>query len=91
MEPKYLLMYDARNNAGLPYKIYEQMATHDVTENQGTELVSHKPAAIAKRLYATFSNLEDAMKCLSIINDFEPILLAYSSKPIDNVVNLSRD
>lgn len=69
MEPKYLLVLEPNGNPERPYTIYEQATIS---------------GQVGQRFYASFDNLGKALLELVSLNDGQPILLAYSTKPIDN-------
>lgn len=90
MEPKYILVYDTTISYGWPYIIYEQIASYILTGEQRNQLVHREPPMISQRRHQGFTNFEDAIKELSQLNGNEPILLAYSTKTIDNSFDPSR-
>jgi len=87
MEPKYVLVYE-KNSYGNPFIIYEQMATPQEPEDVpvGFELTMkrERPPIISKRAYATFDRFETALRAFNSLDDEEPIILAYSTKTVDN-------
>lgn len=68
MEPKYLLVYEY-NKFNEHFAIYEQA-------NIGGQT--------AQRIYMRCLTMELALEELSRLNDGQPVLLAYTTKPIDN-------
>lgn len=73
-EPKYLLVFEVKYHEN-PYVIYEQ---------------AEIGGKIGQRVYRMFGHFEDAMYEMNKLNDGEPVLLAYSTKPIDNTFDLNR-
>lgn len=74
MEPKYLLVFEPNIGIGrYPYAIYEQ---------------AHVGGQTGQRLHTRYEELIDALKELSKLNDNQPVLLAYSTKPIDNTFSV---
>lgn len=92
MEPKYLLVLEpnTQKTQMYPYVIYEQMASYILTDKQKTQLVHREPPVISQRFYQSFQSLEAALLALAQLNGGEPILLAYTTKPIDNTFDLNR-
>jgi hypothetical protein len=68
MEPKFLLVFEPKNPQS-PFAIYEQ---------------AHIGGQVGQRIYSRHGTIETALSELSQLNDNEPVLLAYSTKPIDN-------
>lgn len=74
MEPKYLLVYEKNTYTDTsPYKIYEQATISGQT---------------GQRIYSSHSDLGTALDELTKLNDNQPVLLAYSTKPIDNTFSV---
>lgn len=46
---------------------------------------------IGQRTYAAYPTLDLALKGMDLLNEGEPVLLAFSNVQIDNVHDLSRD
>lgn len=88
MEPKYLLVFETKDSYSEPYTIYEQMATKmppkDVPVGMGMTMKQEQPDAIATRFYARYDTIHRALMALGTLNDGEPVVLAYSTKPVDN-------
>lgn len=70
-EPKFLLVME--NHPTAPYAIYEQ-----------SEITMESKKEIGQRLYLRFTHLDIALKNMVELNEGQPVLLAYSTKPIDN-------
>lgn len=77
-EPKFILVFESEKH--YPFVIYEQVV-----------MAVDSISGIHQRNRGEYSTLELALLELSILNENEPILLTYSSKPIDNVVDLRRN
>lgn len=87
MEPKYLLVYEP-NSFDHPYAIYEQMASYILTPAQKTQLVHREPPQISQRVVMRYPTSDLALKELAKLNDNQPVLIAYSTKPIDNTFSV---
>lgn len=68
MGPKYLLIYEP-NKYNWNFAIYEQANIN------GT---------VAQRIINRYPTIDGALQELSTLNDGQPVLLAYTTKPIDN-------
>lgn len=86
MEPKFILVFEA--NSAYPYAIYEQMASYILTPKQKTQLVHREPPQIAQRIYSRHDQINVALSELYRLNDNQPVLIAYSTKPIDNTFSV---
>lgn len=76
-EPKYLLVYeqDKFSTHSNNYAIYEQAVIG---------------GQIGQRIWMRFDTIEKALRELSTLNDNQPVLLAYTTKVIDNTFDLNR-
>jgi hypothetical protein len=88
MEPKYVLIFD-NNYYNNPFAIYEQMSTPQEDEYvpiKGSDMLmkQNRFPLISQRLHSRYDRIETALKALSSLNDGEPIILAYSTKTVDN-------
>jgi len=68
MEPKFILVFE-KNYYDNPFAVYEQAMF---------------PDGLAQHLHSRYDRIETALRALSSLNNGEPILLAYSTKPVDN-------
>lgn len=85
-EPKFLLVFEF--GKPLPFAIYEQAelvtGARDLFNPLTNQVDSIPTKEVGQRLYDAFETFQGALSCLGQLNDNEPVLLAYSTKPIDN-------
>ena len=68
-EPKYLLVFERAQHLSNSFAIYEQ---------------AHIGGQVGQRLHSRHVSIDAALFELFTLNGEEPVLLAYSTKPIDN-------
>ncbi len=71
--PKYILVFEPLKDKYNPFVIYEQ------AEIDGK---------IAHKSVKSLSNLQDALYDLGYLNDDKPVILAYSTKLMDNTFTI---